>query len=136
MKIVITNINKLTLDLGNFLSNESEKNEVILLSNEKKYLEKNLENNIKILNIKNDIISTIINSDFLNEDIIICNFDNNYENNIVAQSILASEKNVRVYLLVSDDSLIDIYKNNENITVININKVINNLVIKTISQEQ
>ena len=89
-----------------------------------------------ILNIKNDIISTIINSDFLNEDIIICNFDNNYENNIVAQSILASEKNVRVYLLVSDDSLIDIYKNNENITVININKVINNLVIKTISQEQ
>ncbi|MBR91861.1 MAG: hypothetical protein CL903_03580 [Dehalococcoidia bacterium] len=136
MKIVITNINKLTLDLGNFLSNESEKNEVILLSNEKKYLEKNLENNIKILNIKNDIISTIINSDFLNEDIIICNFDNNYENNIVAQSILASEKNVRVYLLVSDDSLIDIYKNNENITVININKVINNLIIKTISQEQ
>tara|TARA_B100000401_G_scaffold413569_1_gene333834 strand:+ start:911 stop:1321 length:411 start_codon:yes stop_codon:yes gene_type:complete len=136
MKIVITNINKLTLDLGNFLSNESEKNEVILLSSEKKYLEKNLENNIKILNIKNDIISTIINSDFLNEDIIICNFDNNYENNIVAQSILASEKNVRVYLLVSDDSLIDIYKNNENITVININKVINNLVIKTISQEQ
>ncbi len=136
MKIVITNINKLTLDLGNFLSNESEKNEVILLSNEKKYLEKNLENNIKILNIKNDIISTIINSDFLNEDIIICNFDNNYENNIVAQSILASEKNVRLYLLVSDDSLIDIYKNNENITVININKVINNLIIKTISQEQ
>tara|TARA_B000000441_G_C21714817_1_gene334966 strand:+ start:382 stop:792 length:411 start_codon:yes stop_codon:yes gene_type:complete len=136
MKIVITNINKLTLDLGNFLSNESEKNEVILLSSEKKYLEKNLENNIKILNIKNDIISTIINSDFLNEDIIICNFDNNYENNIVAQSILASEKNVRVYLLVSDDSLIDIYKNNENITVININKVINNLIIKTISQEQ
>ena len=136
MKIVITNINKLTLDLANFLSNELEKNEVILLSDEKKYLEKNLENNIKILNIKNDIISTIINSDFLNEDIIICNFDNNYENNIVAQSILASEKNVRVYLLVSDDSLIDIYKNNENITVININKVINNLVIKTISQEQ
>ncbi|MAR34868.1 MAG: hypothetical protein CL714_05000 [Chloroflexi bacterium] len=136
MKIVITNINKLTLDLANFLSNELEKNEVILLSDEKKYLEKNLENNIKILNIKNDIISTIINSDFLNEDIIICNFDNNYENNIVAQSILASEKNVRVYLLVSDDSLIDIYKNNENITVININKVINNLIIKTISQEQ
>ena len=136
MKIVITNINKLTLDLANFLSNELEKNEVILLSDEKKYLEKNLENNIKILNIKNDIISTIINSGFLNEDIIICNFDNNYENNIVAQSILASEKNVRVYLLVSDDSLIDIYKNNENITVININKVINNLIIKTISQEQ
>ena len=136
MKIVISNINKLTLDLANFLSNESEKNEVILLSDKKEYLDKNLKNNIKILNIKNDIISTIINSDFINADIIICNFDNNYENNIVAQSILAGEKNVKVYLLVSDDSLLDLYKNTENITVININKVINNLLIKTISQEQ
>ena len=136
MKIVITNINKLTLDLANFLSNESEKNEVILLSDKKEYLDKNLKNNIKVLNIKNDIISTIINSDFINADIIICNFDNNYENNIVAQSILAGEKNVKVYLLVSDDSLLDLYKNTENITVININKVINNLLIKTISQEQ
>ena len=135
MKIVITNINKLTLDLANFLSNESEKNEVILLSDKKEYLDKNLKNNIKVLNIKNDIISTIINSD-INPDIIICNFDNNYENNIVAQSILAGEKNVKVYLLVSDDSLLDLYKNTENITVININKVINNLLIKTISQEQ
>jgi len=136
MKIVISNINKLTLDLANFLSNESEKNEVILLSDKKEYLDKNLKNNIKVLNIKNDIISTIINSDFINADIIICNFDNNYENNIVAQSILAGEKNVKVYLLVSDDSLLDLYKNTENITVININKVINNLLIKTISQEQ
>ena len=135
MKIVISNINKLTLDLANFLSNESEKNEVILLSDKKEYLDKNLKNNIKVLNIKNDIISTIINSD-INPDIIICNFDNNYENNIVAQSILAGEKNVKVYLLVSDDSLLDLYKNTENITVININKVINNLLIKTISQEQ
>ncbi len=135
MKIVITNINKLTLDLANFLSNESEKNEVILISDKKEYLHKNLKNNIKVLNIKNDIISTIINSD-INPDIIICNFDNNYENNIVAQSILAGEKNVKVYLLVSDDSLLDLYKNTENITVININKVINNLLIKTISQEQ
>ena len=96
MKIVITNINKLTLDLANFLSNESEKNEVILISDKKEYLHKNLKNNIKVLNIKNDIISTIINSD-INPDIIICNFDNNYENNIVAQSILAGEKNVKVY---------------------------------------
>ena len=135
MKIVITNINKLTLDLANFLSNESEKNEVILISDKKEYLHKNLKNNIKVLNIKNDIISTIINSD-INPDIIICNFDNNYENNIVAQSILAGEKNVKVYLLVSDDSLLDLYKNTENITVININKVINNLLNKTISQEQ
>ena len=135
MKIVITNINKLTLDLANFLSNESEKNEVILISDKKEYLHKNLKNNIKVLNIKNDIISTIINSD-INPDIIICNFDNNYENIIVAQSILAGEKNVKVYLLVSDDSLLDLYKNTENITVININKVINNLLIKTISQEQ
>ena len=135
MKIVITNINKLTLDLANFLSNESEKNEVILISDKKEYLHKNLKNNIKVLNIKNDIILTIINSD-INPDIIICNFDNNYENNIVAQSILAGEKNVKVYLLVSDDSLLDLYKNTENITVININKVINNLLIKTISQEQ
>ena len=135
MKIVITNINKLTLDLANFLSNESEKNEVFLISDKKEYLHKNLKNNIKVLNIKNDIISTIINSD-INPDIIICNFDNNYENNIVAQSILAGEKNVKVYLLVSDDSLLDLYKNTENITVININKVINNLLIKTISQEQ
>ena len=135
MKIVITNINKLTLDLANFFSNESEKNEVILISDKKEYLHKNLKNNIKVLNIKNDIISTIINSD-INPDIIICNFDNNYENNIVAQSILAGEKNVKVYLLVSDDSLLDLYKNTENITVININKVINNLLIKTISQEQ
>ncbi|MBF15548.1 MAG: hypothetical protein CL740_00760 [Chloroflexi bacterium] len=135
MKIIITNINKLTLDLANFLSNESEKNEVILISDKKEYLHKNLKNNIKVLNIKNDIISTIINSD-INPDIIICNFDNNYENNIVAQSILAGEKNVKVYLLVSDDSLLDLYKNTENITVININKVINNLLIKTISQEQ
>ena len=135
MKIVITNINKLTLDLANFLSNESEKNEVILISDKKEYLHKNLKNNIKVLNIKNDIISTIINSD-INPDIIICNFDNNYENNIVAQSILAGEKNVKVYLLVSDDSLLDLYKNTENITVININKVIINLLIKTISQEQ
>tara|TARA_B100000401_G_C52306436_1_gene485176 strand:+ start:75 stop:482 length:408 start_codon:yes stop_codon:yes gene_type:complete len=135
MKIVITNINKLTLDLANFLSNESEKNEVILISDKKEYLHKNLKNNIEVLNIKNDIISTIINSD-INPDIIICNFDNNYENNIVAQSILAGEKNVKVYLLVSDDSLLDLYKNTENITVININKVINNLLIKTISQEQ
>ena len=135
MKIIITNINKLTLDLANFLSNESEKNEVILISDKKEYLHKNLKNNIKVLNIKNDIISTIINSD-INPDIIICNFDNNYENNIVALSILAGEKNVKVYLLVSDDSLLDLYKNTENITVININKVINNLLIKTISQEQ
>ena len=135
MKIIITNINKPTLDLANFLSNESEKNEVILISDKKEYLHKNLKNNIKVLNIKNDIISTIINSD-INPDIIICNFDNNYENNIVAQSILAGEKNVKVYLLVSDDSLLDLYKNTENITVININKVINNLLIKTISQEQ
>lgn len=135
MKIVITNINKLTLDLANFLSNESEKNEVFLISDKKEYSHKNLKNNIKVLNIKNDIISTIINSD-INPDIIICNFDNNYENNIVAQSILAGEKNVKVYLLVSDDSLLDLYKNTENITVININKVINNLLIKTISQEQ
>ena len=135
MKIIITNINKLTLDLANFLSNESEKNEDILISDKKEYLHKNLKNNIKVLNIKNDIISTIINSD-INPDIIICNFDNNYENNIVAQSILAGEKNVKVYLLVSDDSLLDLYKNTENITVININKVINNLLIKTISQEQ
>ena len=109
MKIIITNINKLTLDLANFLSNESEKNEVILISDKKEYLHKNLKNNIKVLNIKNDIISTIINSD-INPDIIICNFDNNYENNIVAQSILAGEKNVKVYLLVSDDSLLDLYK--------------------------
>ena len=136
MKIVITNINKLTLDLANFLSNESDNNEVILFSEKKEYLIKNLENNINILNVKNDIISTLINLDFDNEDIIICNFTNNYENNIVAQSILASEKNVKVYLLVSDDSLFDLYKSNENITVININKVINNLLIKTISQEQ
>tara|TARA_B100000941_G_C28197592_1_gene395172 strand:+ start:223 stop:633 length:411 start_codon:yes stop_codon:yes gene_type:complete len=136
MKIVISNINKLTLDLANFLSNESEKNEVFLISDKKEYSHKNLKNNIKVLNIKNDIISTIINSDFINADIIICNFDNNYENNIVAQSILAGEKNVKVYLLVSDDSLLDLYKNTENITVININKVINNLLIKTISQEQ
>ena len=135
MKIVISNINKLTLDLANFLSNESEKNEVFLISDKKEYSHKNLKNNIKVLNIKNDIISTIINSD-INPDIIICNFDNNYENNIVAQSILAGEKNVKVYLLVSDDSLLDLYKNTENITVININKVINNLLIKTISQEQ
>ena len=113
MKIIITNINKLTLDLANFLSNESEKNEVILISDKKEYLHKNLKNNIKVLNIKNDIISTIINSD-INPDIIICNFDNNYENNIVAQSILAGEKNVKVYLLVSDDSLLDLYKNTEN----------------------
>ncbi|MBC63708.1 MAG: hypothetical protein CL746_05255 [Chloroflexi bacterium] len=136
MKIVITNINKRTLDLANFLSNESDKNEVILLSEKKEYLIKNLENNIKIFNVKNDIISTLINLDFDNEDIIICNFTNNYENNIVAQSIIASEKNIKVYLLVSDDSLFDLYKSNENITVININKVINNLLIKTISQEQ
>ncbi len=136
MKIVIANINKLTLDLANFLSNESDNNEVILFSEKKEYLIKNLENNINILNVKNDIISTLINLDFDNEDIIICNFTNNYENNIVAQSILASEKNVKVYLLVSDDSLFDLYKSNENITVININKVINNLLIKTISQEQ
>ena len=40
MKIVITNINKLTLDLANFLSNESEKNEVILISDKKEYLHK------------------------------------------------------------------------------------------------
>ena len=136
MKIVITNINKRTLDLANFLSYESDKNEVILLSEKKEYLIKNLENNIKIFNVKNDIISTLINLDFDNEDIIICNFTNNYENNIVAQSIIASEKNIKVYLLVSDDSLFDLYKSNENITVININKVINNLLIKTISQEQ
>jgi len=136
MKIIITNINKLTLDLANFLSHESEINEILLLSQEKNYLIKNLENNVKIINIKNDIITTLINSDFDNEDIIICNFDNNYENNIVAQSILASGKNIKVYLLVSDDSLSDLYKNTENITVININKVINNLLIKTISQEQ
>ena len=136
MKIVIANINKLTLDLANFLSNESDNNEVILFSEKKEYLIKNLENNINILNVKNDIISTLINLDFDNEDIIICNFTNNYENNIVAQSILASEKNIKVYLLVSDDSLFDLYKSNENITVININKVINNLLIKTISQEQ
>ena len=82
MKIVITNINKRTLDLANFLSNESDKNEVILLSEKKEYLIKNLENNIKIFNVKNDIISTLINLDFDNEDIIICNFTNNYENNI------------------------------------------------------
>ena len=136
MKIIITNINKLTLDLANFLSHESEINEILLLSKEKNYPIKNLENNVKIINIKNDIITTLINSDFDNEDIIICNFDNNYENNIVAQSILASGKNIKVYLLVSDDSLSDLYKNTENITVININKVINNLLIKTISQEQ
>jgi len=136
MKIIITNINKLTLDLANFLSHESEINEILLLSQEKNYLIKNLENNVKIINIKNDIITTLINSDFDNEDIIICNFDNNYENNIVAQSILASGKNIKVYLLVSDDSLSDLYKNTENITVININKVINNLLIKTISQEK
>jgi len=136
MKIVITNINKLTLDLANFLSNESEKYEIILLSEKTKHSNNNLHKMIKIYDVKNDLIASILNLDLDNKDIIICNFDNNYDNNIVAQNILNKNQNIKIYILVSDDSLLDLYNNNDHITVINVNNVINNLLMKTISQEQ
>ncbi|MBA31832.1 MAG: hypothetical protein CL748_04845 [Chloroflexi bacterium] len=136
MKIVITNINKLTLDLANFLSNESEKYEIILLSEKTKHSNNNLQKMIKIYDVKNDLIASILNLDLDNKDIIICNFDNNYDNNIVAQNILNKNQNIKIYILVSDDSLLDLYNNNDHITVINVNNVINNLLMKTISQEQ
>ncbi|MFL2665674.1 MAG: hypothetical protein ACJ0G8_06950 [Dehalococcoidia bacterium] len=136
MKIVITNINKLTIDLANFLSDESEKYEIILLSDKIQHLSNNLHKNINIYDVNNDLITYLLNINFEAKDIIICNFDNNYENNIIAQNILNKNENIKIFILVSDDSLLDLYKNNDDITVINVNNVINNLLMKTISQEQ
>lgn len=136
MKIVITNINKLTLDLANFLSYESEKYEIILLGDKIQHSYNNLQKNINIYDVNNDLITYLLNINFENKDIIICNFDNNYENNIVVQNVINKNKNISVYILVSDNSLLDLYKNYDGITVINVNNVINNLLMKTISQEQ
>jgi len=136
MKIVITNINKLTIDLANFLSDESEKYEIILLSDKIQHLSNNLHKNINIYDVNNDLITYLLNINFEAKDIIICNFDNNYENNIIAQNILNKNENIKIFILVSDDSLLDLYKNNDDITVINVNNVINNLLMKAISQEQ